>query len=119
MVRLNPRYRNGCTLLHLCVNSSTPVDTFHTSDIVRFPCALAAKLLVEAGADVATADAAPHGGVAGLDGNVADAPGPVEHAYEATSQERRMGRFCCMGSLSPLSPQEGEEFRYAALASPG
>ena len=52
MVRLNPRYRNGSTLLHLSVNSSTPVDTFHTSDIVRFPCALAAKLLVEARADV-------------------------------------------------------------------
>ena len=56
VVRLNPRYRDGCTLLHLCVNSSTPVDTFHTSDIVRFPCALTAKLLVEAGADVEAMD---------------------------------------------------------------
>ena len=56
VVRLNPRYRNGCTLLHLCVESSTSVDSFHISDIVRFPCAVAAKLLVEAGADVEAMD---------------------------------------------------------------
>ncbi len=56
MVRLNPRFRDGRTLLHLCVDSSTQVDNFHTSDVVRFPSAPAARLLVEAGADVGAMD---------------------------------------------------------------
>jgi Fem-1 family protein b len=56
VVRMNPRYRDGRTLLHLCVDSSTDVDTFHTADIVRFPSAAATRLLVEAGADVETMD---------------------------------------------------------------
>ena len=42
-------YRTGKTLLHLAVDSDTPVNDFHTSDVVQFPCAKTTKLLIEAG----------------------------------------------------------------------
>ncbi len=41
----------GRSLLHLAVDSDTPVDDFHTSDVVRFPSAAAVKALLAAGAD--------------------------------------------------------------------
>jgi hypothetical protein len=43
-------------LLHLAVDSETPVDEFHTNSVVRFPCAATTKLLVEAGAEVGAMD---------------------------------------------------------------
>ena len=42
-------YQTGKTLLHLAVDSDTPVNDFHTSDVVQFPCAKTTKLLIEAG----------------------------------------------------------------------
>merc|ERR1719266_455786 len=49
-------YQTGKTLLHLAVDSDTPVNDFHTSDVVQFPCAKTTKLLIEAGIDVQTMD---------------------------------------------------------------
>ncbi len=45
---LSPREpRTGRTLLHLAVDSDTPVDDFHTSDVVgRFPSAPAVRALL-------------------------------------------------------------------------
>ena len=37
-------------------SSDTPVNDFHTRDVVRFPCAKTTKLLIEAGIDVQTMD---------------------------------------------------------------
>lgn len=51
-----PRSRRGRTLLHLAVDSETPVDEFHTNSVVTFPCAATTKLLIEAGADVGAMD---------------------------------------------------------------
>lgn len=51
LVQLNPVTSRGYSLLHLCVDPQTPVDEFHTNEVCRFPCAPAAKLLLEAGAD--------------------------------------------------------------------
>lgn len=44
------------TLVHFAVDSETPVNDFHTRDVVRFPCAKTTKLLIEAGIDVQTMD---------------------------------------------------------------
>ena len=49
-------YHNGKTLIHFAVDSDTPVNDFHTRDVVRFPCAKTTKLLIEAGIDVQTMD---------------------------------------------------------------
>ena len=49
-------YHNGKTLIHFAVDSDTPVNDFHTRDVVRFPCAKTTKLLIEAGVDVQTMD---------------------------------------------------------------
>ncbi|CAF1198744.1 unnamed protein product [Didymodactylos carnosus] len=43
---------NGSTLLHLCVNENTPVNTIH----FKFPCSFGAKLLIDNGADVNAVD---------------------------------------------------------------
>lgn len=48
--------KDGQTLLHLAVNSETPVDDFHTNDVCKFPCAATAKLLIRCGADVNAMD---------------------------------------------------------------
>lgn len=53
---LNVKMRDGQTLLHLAVNSETPVDDFHTNDVCKFPCAATVKLLVHCGADVNAMD---------------------------------------------------------------
>ncbi|XP_012260648.1 protein fem-1 homolog B [Athalia rosae] len=48
--------RDGQTLLHLAVNSETPVDDFHTNDVCKFPCAATAKFLIQCGANVNAMD---------------------------------------------------------------
>ena len=55
-VRADPRASDGAALLHMAVDSETPVDEFHTCDVVRFPCAATARLLLEAGADAGAMD---------------------------------------------------------------
>ncbi|CAL8260164.1 unnamed protein product [Merluccius merluccius] len=56
LVRRDPRSRQGSSLLHLAVSSSTPVDDFHTNDVCGFPSAPVAKLLLDCGADVNAVD---------------------------------------------------------------
>ncbi|XP_028921258.1 protein fem-1 homolog B [Ornithorhynchus anatinus] len=56
LIQLDPRTRDGATLLHLAVNSNTPVDDFHTNDVCSFPNALVAKLLLDCGAEVNAVD---------------------------------------------------------------
>ncbi|XP_057692768.1 protein fem-1 homolog B [Corythoichthys intestinalis] len=59
VVRLDPRARDGASLLHLAISSSTPVDDFHTNDVCGFPNAQVTKLLLDCGARV---DAVDHQG---------------------------------------------------------
>ncbi|XP_077451797.1 protein fem-1 homolog B [Stigmatopora argus] len=59
VVRLDPRARDGASLLHLAISSSTPVDDFHTNDVCGFPNAQVTKLLLDCGARV---DAVDHEG---------------------------------------------------------
>ncbi|XP_052453780.1 protein fem-1 homolog B [Carassius gibelio] len=56
LIRLDPRSREGSTLLHLAASSSTPVDDFHTNDVCSFPNAQVTKLLIECGAQVNAVD---------------------------------------------------------------
>lgn len=56
LIQLDPRSREGSTLLHLAINSSTPVDDFHTNDVCSFPNAQATKLLLDCGAQVNAVD---------------------------------------------------------------
>uniref|UniRef100_A0A2K5EUV5 Protein fem-1 homolog B n=1 Tax=Aotus nancymaae TaxID=37293 RepID=A0A2K5EUV5_AOTNA len=56
LIHLDPRTREGFTLLHLAVNSNTPVDDFHTNDVCSFPNALVTKLLLDCGAEVNAVD---------------------------------------------------------------
>ncbi|KAJ7311135.1 hypothetical protein JRQ81_006738 [Phrynocephalus forsythii] len=56
LIHLDPRTRDGSSLLHHAVNSSTPVDDFHTNDVCSFPNALVTKLLLDCGADVNVVD---------------------------------------------------------------
>lgn len=49
---------DGSTLLHLAVNSDTPVDEFHTKYVCKFPCAATACMLINCGADVNVTDKA-------------------------------------------------------------
>lgn len=56
LVRLDPRSRDGASLLHLAISSSTPVDDFHTNDVCSFPSAPVTKLLLDCGAPVNAAD---------------------------------------------------------------
>ncbi len=71
VAELKPKsWKTGRTLIHLAVDCETPINDFyirngdnnefHVRDIVRFPCAKTAQLLIEAGADVQIMD---------LDGN--------------------------------------------------
>ena len=54
--KVNPKTKNNRTLLHLVVDSETPVDHFHTNNFVRFPCSVTTKILLEVGADPRAVD---------------------------------------------------------------
>lgn len=56
LIQLDPRSREGSTLLHLAISSSTPVDDFHTNDVCSFPNAQVTKLLLDCGAQVNAVD---------------------------------------------------------------
>lgn len=57
VVKLDPRTSEaGASLLHMAVNSETPVEDFYTNEVVHFPCAAAAKLLLDVGADAGAMD---------------------------------------------------------------
>ncbi|KAF7648945.1 hypothetical protein LDENG_00149800 [Lucifuga dentata] len=56
LIQLDPRSREGSSLLHLAISSSTPVDDFHTNDVCSFPNAQVTKLLLDCGAQVNAAD---------------------------------------------------------------
>ncbi|XP_020779585.1 protein fem-1 homolog B [Boleophthalmus pectinirostris] len=56
LIQLDPRSRDGSTLLHLAISSSTPVDDFHTNDVCSFPNAQVTKLLLDCGAAVNAVD---------------------------------------------------------------
>ncbi len=47
---------NNYTPLHMACDESTQVDDFHVSDVVSFPSALLARLLVKCGASVNALD---------------------------------------------------------------
>lgn len=55
-VAMDPRLRNGQSMLHLALNAQTPVDDFHTSDVCQFPCLDVAKLLLCCNAPVDAVD---------------------------------------------------------------
>ncbi|XP_056138211.1 protein fem-1 homolog B isoform X1 [Lampris incognitus] len=56
LIQLDPRSREGSSLLHLAISSSTPVDDFHTNDVCSFPNAQVTKLLLDCGAQVNAID---------------------------------------------------------------
>ncbi|XP_029288939.1 protein fem-1 homolog B [Cottoperca gobio] len=56
LIQLDPRSREGSSLLHLAISSSTPVDDFHTNDVCSFPSAQVTKLLLDCGALVNAVD---------------------------------------------------------------
>ncbi|XP_041652615.1 protein fem-1 homolog B [Cheilinus undulatus] len=56
LIQLDPRSREGSSLLHLAISSSTPVDDFHTNDVCSFPSAQVTKLLLDCGAQVNAVD---------------------------------------------------------------
>ncbi|XP_061077966.1 protein fem-1 homolog B [Conger conger] len=56
LIQLDPRSREGASLLHLAISSSTPVDDFHTNDVCSFPNAQVTKLLLDCGARVNAVD---------------------------------------------------------------
>lgn len=56
LIRLDPRSRDGSSLLHLAISSTTPVDDFHTNDVCSFPNAQVTKLLLDCGARVNAVD---------------------------------------------------------------
>lgn len=56
LIQLDPRSREGSSLLHLAISSSTPVDDFHTNDVCSFPNAQVTKLLLDCGAQVNAVD---------------------------------------------------------------
>ncbi|CDQ58516.1 protein fem-1 homolog B [Oncorhynchus mykiss] len=56
LIQLDPRSREGSSLLHLAISSSTPVDDFHTNDVCTFPNAQVTKLLLDCGAQVNAVD---------------------------------------------------------------
>lgn len=49
--------KSGRSLLHLVVDSQTTVNDFHIRNLVHFPCAKVAKILIEAGSNVQLRDA--------------------------------------------------------------
>ncbi|XP_030588132.1 protein fem-1 homolog B isoform X2 [Archocentrus centrarchus] len=56
LIQLDPRSREGSSLLHLAISSTTPVDDFHTNDVCSFPNAQVTKLLIDCGAQVNAVD---------------------------------------------------------------
>ncbi|XP_062316889.1 protein fem-1 homolog B [Osmerus eperlanus] len=56
LIQLDPRSRQGSSLLHLAISSNTPVDDFHTNDVCSFPSAQVTKLLLDCGAQVNAVD---------------------------------------------------------------
>ncbi|XP_054707076.1 protein fem-1 homolog B-like [Uloborus diversus] len=56
--KLNLRTSDGSSLLHLAVNTDTPVDEFHTKYVCKFPCAATSRLLIQCGAEVDVVDKA-------------------------------------------------------------
>ncbi|KAI9532641.1 Protein fem-1 B [Dissostichus eleginoides] len=56
LIQMDPRSRDGASLLHLAISSSTPVDDFHTNDVCSFPSAQVTKLLLDCGAPVNAVD---------------------------------------------------------------
>ncbi|XP_061578254.1 protein fem-1 homolog B [Cololabis saira] len=56
LIQQDPRSRDGASLLHLAISSSTPVDDFHTNDVCSFPNAQVTKLLLDCGAPVNAVD---------------------------------------------------------------
>jgi len=56
LVQVDPRTCCGSSLLHLAVDQQTPVDEFHTNDVVKFPCYSTTKLLLKSGADAQSMD---------------------------------------------------------------
>ncbi|GLH16560.1 Protein fem-1 homolog B [Gryllus bimaculatus] len=54
--KIEIRLQNGLTLLHLCVNEDANVDENGNELGFTFPCASAARLLIECGADVNAMD---------------------------------------------------------------
>ncbi|CAN9499025.1 unnamed protein product [Ophioblennius macclurei] len=56
LIQLDPRSREGSSLLHLAISSTTPVDDFHTNDVCSFPNAQVTKLLLDCGAQVNAVD---------------------------------------------------------------
>lgn len=56
LIQLDPRSREGSSLLHLAISSNTPVDDFHTNDVCSFPSAQVTKLLLDCGAQVNAVD---------------------------------------------------------------
>ena len=51
-LRLNPRTREGNTMLHLAVWFKTPTEEHYVRDVCKFPCTKTMKLLLQAGAYV-------------------------------------------------------------------
>ena len=49
---LDPRTRNGDTLLHLAACSNTPIKDFHILSVCKLPCVATMRLLLLAGLDV-------------------------------------------------------------------
>ncbi|KAF6716327.1 fem-1-like protein B [Oryzias melastigma] len=56
LIQMDPRGRDGSSLLHLAISSTTPVDDFHTNDVCSFPNAQVTKLLLDCGAQVNAVD---------------------------------------------------------------
>jgi Fem-1 family protein b len=55
-LKQHPCLRNGYTPLHMSVDMATLVDDFHVNDVVKFPNAQLAAILVNCGADVNALD---------------------------------------------------------------
>ncbi|KAL8606921.1 hypothetical protein ACOMHN_048717 [Nucella lapillus] len=55
-LKKSPSLKNGYTPLHMAVDSATLVDDFHVNDVVKFPNAQMAVMLVNCGADVNALD---------------------------------------------------------------
>ena len=55
-LKQRPSLRNGYTPLHMAVDSATLVDDFHVNDVVKFPNAAMAGILVNCGGDVNAMD---------------------------------------------------------------
>ena len=56
VARVKPRTLKGRTLVHLAVDSETPVDDFHINDVCKFPCSDTTKVLLDGGADATAMD---------------------------------------------------------------